>query len=98
VTIAKALTVLLTIPIMVNYNFFSSFGVCKLLVGVYSSPGLSRQEAGLMGKKTRLSPALQEVKRAIAAFFDEKKGLKPVGGLVEKIWRGGDLSKFQSKT
>jgi len=41
---------------------------------------------------------LQEVKRAIAAFFDEKKGLKPVGGLVEKIWRGGDLSKFQSKT
>jgi hypothetical protein len=65
---------------MVNYNFFPSFGVCKLLVGVYSSPGLSRQEAGLMGKKTRFSPALQEVKKAIAAlkerlqlFLMEKK-------------------------
>jgi hypothetical protein len=64
---------------MVNYNFFPSFGVCKLLVGVYSSPGLSRQEAGLMGKRQDCPPALQEVKRAIAAFFDEKKGLKLVG-------------------
>jgi hypothetical protein len=47
---------------MINYNFFPSFGVCKLLVGVCSSSGLSRQEAGLMGKRQAHHPALQEVK------------------------------------
>jgi hypothetical protein len=54
----------LAVTIVVNYNFFLSLGVCKLLVGVYSSPGLSPQEAGLMGKKTRSPPALCCMKKA----------------------------------
>jgi hypothetical protein len=52
-----------------------------------------------MGKKMRLSPALQEVKRATQLFSIGKRGFKPVVWR-EKLWRGdlskfhGDLSKF----
>jgi hypothetical protein len=58
---------------MVNYNFFSSFVICKTLVGLYSSPGLPRKKAGLMEKKTRSSPALQGVKKKDFALRGEKR-------------------------
>jgi hypothetical protein len=61
---------------MVNYNFFSSFTVCKLLVGVYSSPGLPLRKAGLMGKNTKIPLPCREqrgAKRRVSPE-EEKKG------------------------
>jgi hypothetical protein len=75
---------------VVNYNFFPPFGVCKLLVGVYSSSGLSPQGAGLMGKKQDHHLALQEVNRATTALpdgkRDGKRGFKPVAWWEKHEW------------